>query len=553
MKLIKSSFGFLVDTDAFLAFYYYRRLQQIIVYSGEKPMLQTTMALLQDRHVFFLELLAEHIKISFLAIWLAIIIGLCLGIFISKYENTSKFVLNLVNFIYTIPSISLLGFLIPLSGIGNTTAVIALTVYALLPMVRNTHTGIITINPAIVEAARGMGSTENQILWKIQLPLALPTIMSGIRSLATMTIALAGIASFVGAGGLGIAIYRGITTNNTAMTIAGSLLIALLAIIVDSFFGIMENILNLRHHYSHRKVLVTLMGAILLLPSIGFFSLPTQQVKSGVIHIATKPMTEQYILGEMLKELIEQETKLKVILTQGVGGGTANIEPAMEAGKFDLYPEYTGTGWNMVLKEKTLYSEQQFPQLQAAYEAKLNLTWQVMYGFNNTYGLVLQQEIADKYNIRSYSELAKIAPLLTFGAEPDFFDREDGYNALCQKYNLHFKDTVSLDIGLKYQALKEKKIDIMNIFTTDGQLSVAEARVLLDDQHFYPSYRCGNVIRLAVLRQHPELLKVLAKLDNTITDENMAAMNYAVETNKQDPKDVAHKFLQTAGLIQQRE
>ena len=108
------------------------------------------------------------------------------------------------------------------SGIGNTTAVIALTVYALLPMVRNTHTGIITINPAIVEAARGMGSTENQILWKIQLPLALPTIMSGIRSLATMTIALAGIASFVGAGGLGIAIYRGITTNNTAMTIAGS-------------------------------------------------------------------------------------------------------------------------------------------------------------------------------------------------------------------------------------------------------------------------------------------------------------------------------------------
>jgi osmoprotectant transport system permease protein len=139
------------------------------------------MKLLQDRHIFFLELLLEHIKISFLSIWLAIIIGLFLGIFISKYEKTSKVVLNLVNFIYTIPSISLLGFLIPLSGIGNTTAVIALTVYALLPMVRNTHTGIITINPAIIEAARGMGSTESQILWKIKLPLALPTIMSGIR------------------------------------------------------------------------------------------------------------------------------------------------------------------------------------------------------------------------------------------------------------------------------------------------------------------------------------------------------------------------------------
>ena len=127
--------------------------------------------------------------------------------------------LTLINIIYTIPSISLLGFLIPFSGIGNTTAIIALTVYALLPMVRNTHTGITNINPGIIEAARGMGSTNAQILYKVKLPLALPVIMSGLRSMVTMTIALAGIASFIGAGGLGVAIYRGITTNNTAMTL----------------------------------------------------------------------------------------------------------------------------------------------------------------------------------------------------------------------------------------------------------------------------------------------------------------------------------------------
>ena len=134
----------------------------------------------------------------------------------------------------------MLGFLIPFSGIGNATAVIALTVYALLPMVRNTHTGISNVDENILEAAKGMGSTRTQILFKIKLPLAMPVILSGIRSMVTMTIALAGIASFIGAGGLGVAIYRGITTNNSAMTMAGSLLIALLALVFDLILGFIE-------------------------------------------------------------------------------------------------------------------------------------------------------------------------------------------------------------------------------------------------------------------------------------------------------------------------
>ena len=148
--------------------------------------------------------------------------------------------MSIINFIYTIPSISLLGFLIPLSGIGDTTAIIALTVYALLPMVRNTHTGLTNVNPLLIEAATGMGSTRLQTLVKIKLPLAMPVIIAGLRNMAVMTIALAGIASFIGAGGLGVAIYRGITTNNKAMTLAGSLLIAILAIVVDFVIGILE-------------------------------------------------------------------------------------------------------------------------------------------------------------------------------------------------------------------------------------------------------------------------------------------------------------------------
>ena len=146
----------------------------------------------------------------------------------------------MVNLLYTIPSISLLGFLIPFSGIGDTTAIIALTIYALLPMVRNTYTGMTTVSPQLLDAATAMGSTRIQVLLRVRLPLALPVIVAGIRSMTVMTIALSGISSFIGAGGLGVAVYRGITTNNKAMTLAGSLLIALLAVVADFFIGMVE-------------------------------------------------------------------------------------------------------------------------------------------------------------------------------------------------------------------------------------------------------------------------------------------------------------------------
>ena len=209
-------------------------------------MLTEIVEVIQERWDFFLGLLLEHIQISAVAIVIAMTIGLAVGILISEYRGSSKVVMGIINFIYTIPSISLLGFLIPLSGVGDTTAIIALTVYALLPMVRNTYTGLTNVDPLLLEAAEGMGSTRLQILTKVKLPLAMPVIVSGIRNMAVMTIALSGISSFIGAGGLGVAIYRGITTNNMALTFVGSLLIAILAVTVDFLIGQLEK-LSWRH------------------------------------------------------------------------------------------------------------------------------------------------------------------------------------------------------------------------------------------------------------------------------------------------------------------
>ena len=237
-------------------------------------------------------------------------------------------------------------------------------------------------------------------------------------------------------------------------------------------------------------------------------------------------------------------------LTQGVGGGTSNIQPGMESGEFDLYPEYTGTGWNMVLKHNGLYTEDLFGTLEDEYSAQFDMKWVGMYGFNNTYGLVVRREIAEKYNLETYSDLQDVADSLTFGAEYDFFEREDGYDALCETYGLNFGQTMDMDIGLKYQAINQGKIDVMVIFTTDGQLSASDVVVLEDDKQFYPSYICGNVIRAEVLEKHPELEVIFEKLNGLITDSDMAAMNYSVETKNKEPRGVAEDFLRSHDLLQ---
>lgn len=202
--------------------------------------IMSILNLLKDRSDFFISLLAEHIIMSAEAAIIICIIGIALGIFITRNKRTANFVLIVTNFIYTIPSIALFGFLVTITGIGNTSALIALIVYGLLPVIRNTYVGITEVDYQIVESAIAMGSTDGQLLFKVQLPLALPVIMSGLRTMIIMTIALGGIASFIGAGGLGVAIWRGITTNFPEMTAAGSLLVALLAISCDGLMGFLE-------------------------------------------------------------------------------------------------------------------------------------------------------------------------------------------------------------------------------------------------------------------------------------------------------------------------
>lgn len=267
------------------------------------------------------------------------------------------------------------------------------------------------------------------------------------------------------------------------------------------------------------------------------------------IKIASKPMSEQFVLTEMLKQLIEEDTDLQVEITKGVGGGTSNIQPAMLKGDFDIYPEYTGTAWLNVLKEtEVLDDETLFQQLQETYKSEYNFEWVGLYGFNNTYTLALRKEIADQYNITTFSDLAAYAPQITFGGNADFVEREDGLVGLSEAYGYTFKTTMDIDIALKYTALAEKQIDVTNAYTTDSGLATADVTVLEDDQKFFKNYYCGTVIRGEVLEKHPELRAVLMKMENLISNADMAKMNAEVDSGKNE-EDVAHDFLVSKGLL----
>ena len=276
-----------------------------------------------------------------------------------------------------------------------------------------------------------------------------------------------------------------------------------------------------------------------------------KQEAAAPIKIATKPMTEQFILGEMLKLVIEDTTDYSVELTKGIGGGTNNIMPAMESGDFDLYPEYTSSGYIMVLKHDSdgISDEDMWKQLQKEYKDKYDMSWIGQYGFNNTYALIIREEAAKKYNLTKTSQLADVSDELVFGGNSDYIERKDGFHLLCDTYGLIFKDVKDIDIGLKYEALKKGDIDVSNGFTTDAQLSNDNVRVLEDDKHLQVNYFCSNVVRNDTLKSHPRLEEAIMKLDNSITDKEMASLNYKVEVEGKEDVQVAKDYLTEKGII----
>lgn len=299
-----------------------------------------------------------------------------------------------------------------------------------------------------------------------------------------------------------------------------------------------------------KRVVSIVLMVILMLGCMGCGSRKGDGAKRA-IQLATKPMTEQYILGEMLKLLIEENTDYTVEITKGIGGGTSNIQPAMEKGEFDLYPEYTSSGWVMVLGHQALEvdDEQMLQRLKEEYNEKFDMSWMGLYGFNNTYALIIRAEAAQQYGLKTTSDMAKVSEQLVFGGNPDYLEREDGFPVLCETYGLKFKDVKDIDIGLKYEAMSVGDIDVTNGFTTDAQISNDNVIVLEDDKHLQANYFCSTVVRNEALKEFPGLEEALMKMDGILSDKEMATLNYQVEVEEKNEADVASDFLRAKGLV----
>lgn len=304
-----------------------------------------------------------------------------------------------------------------------------------------------------------------------------------------------------------------------------------------------------------KKVAACLLVVVMTVSAAGCGSEKKETGKgtTGTIKIATKPMTEQYILGEMLKQLIENKTDYKVEVTKGIGGGTSNIYPAMEKGEFDLYPEYTSSGWVMVLGNQAgeVSDDEILEKLQKEYQEKFQMTWLGLYGFNNTYALAVSKKVADKYQLKNCSDLAKVSKDLVFGGNPDYIEREDGFPGVCKTYGLEFKNVKDIDIGLKYKAMENDDIQVTNGFTTDAQISKDNIVVLEDDKGYQVNYFCSTVVREETLEKYPDLEKTLMLMNGILSDQEMAELNYQVEVDGKDEAVVAKDFLIKKGLIEE--
>ena len=506
---------------------------------------------LWERRTYFLNLLAEHLLLSLGSLLAVTVLGISLGIFVFYSTKSRKIILPLINFLYTIPSIAMFGLLIPLVGIGLKNALIVLILYGLLPMVRSTYSGLKEVPPQLVEAAQGLGSTPKQVFKNIYFPLALPSILSGLRITVVMIVALTGLAALIGAGGLGQAIFRGLNTMNTGLIVTGSLGISLFAILGDQWIGQFEKdqsflrviSKNATKKQKNRIIFPTVVVLILTIAAL-FYLNPLSSNNSKTIVVASKPTSEQFILGEIIAQDIEANTDIKVDRKFGIGGGTTNIQPAMLSGDLDVYVEYTGTAWlNVLSKDLPENNQINFEELNEIYQKQFKLKWLGLLGFNNTYGLAISNENAQKKNITNYSQLALQSESFTFGAEFDFFERSDAFPGLKKVYPFSFKKLEEMDINLRYQAFEQGKINAVDVFTTDAQIKKLDLKVLQDNKNYFPSYEAGIVIRQEILEKYPELEPLLNQLQKKISTEKMQELNYEVEIEKKSPAEVAKNFL----------
>lgn len=491
----------------------------------------------------------DHLLVlTLVPVALAIVIAIPLAVIVRDRPALRSALVGLSSIVQTIPSLAMLAFLLPLLGIGKPPAVVALTLYAILPILQNTITALRDLPKDVLEAADGMGFSPWQKLRLVELPLALPVIMSGVRTAAVICVGIATLATFIGAGGLGDFINRGLILSRTELLIIGAGFAAVLALAIDfsletaglAFVPGRKRPGALRWRFGVLVVLAAVFGVLLASPGRA-----SRQSGEHRITIATKNFTEQLILGEILKQWIEARTDLQVELKQGLGG-TLICHQALTNGEIDLYVEYTGTSLQTILHENRLPGESAkdvFARVKDAYAGQFSCRVFPSFGFENTYALAVPRAMARESGVKTISDLQAVAPDLVAGFTAEFIERSDGLPGLRSVYGLRFGRVVDLFPDLMYSAAAVGEVDVICAFSTDGRVLKHELEVLTDDRGFFPPYEACPVARAEILDHYPELVGVLLDLGGRIDAATMTRLNNEADSLRRTPAETAASFL----------
>jgi osmoprotectant transport system substrate-binding protein/osmoprotectant transport system permease protein len=510
---------------------------------------------LQQNWSEMLTLVRQHLVLVVVAILLAVAIGVPTGILLTRHPKLRGPILGLANVMQTIPSLALFGFLIPLpfiGGIGARTALVALVLYSLLPIIRNTVTGIMGVEPSIREAAVAMGMTDGQVLLQVELPLAMSVIVTGIRVATVIAVGLTTIAAAVGAGGLGVYIFRGLRQYDNNLLLAGALPSALLALMADFSLGLLQQHFTFEARRQRirtlQKVLLGFVVLLVLIAGIGFWHGTASQTPStqGHVIVGSKDFTESILLAEIVSQLLEERGVSVERRFELVG----NVpHESLTSGELDLYPEYTGTAFTAILHHPPVSNPRTvYDQVKREYGERFNVDVSPALGFENTFAMLVRGSDARRLNLKTISDVVPYAPKWRAGFGQDFMSRADGYPGFSRAYGLTFAALREMDLSLTYIALESGQVDLIAGNSTEGRIAKLDLFQLEDNRRYFPPYEAVYLVRKDSIARVPTLRNVLDSLAGRISTEEMRHLNYEIDGNKRDRKEVVREWIAGKGM-----
>jgi osmoprotectant transport system permease protein len=505
----------------------------------------------------------EHLGLVAAATAIAALIGIPLGIVARDRPPLGRVIVAVAGGLQVVPSLALFGLLLPvpiIGGIGARSAVVALVLYALLPIIRGTTAGIDSVEPSVREAAVAMGMTRRQILVQIDLPLGSAVIASGVRTALVIGVGVATVAAAIGAGGLGTLIFRGLRMNDDALVLAGAIPAALLAFALDWALGALVARLRARVTAASRPrgtvatpiLAVTALATTLLFASEGRRDgVAAAPAPPAAVTVCCKDFTEQVILGEILAQGLEARGA-RVVRQFELGGNLCH--QALLAGDVDVYAEYTGTAYTALLGHAPLTDAGAvLRQVRAEYATRFDLEVSAPLGFANDFVVLMRARDRDARGVRTLTDLAHLSPPLRAGFGQDFLSRADGYAGLVQAYGLRFDGPPrEMDLSLTYRALADEQVDVIAGDSTNGLIDALGLAVVTDDRHYFPPYEAIWVARRSALRARPALAAEIEALAGALPTATMRRLNREADVGKETPREVARRFRAEAEARRER-